>query len=374
MQRREAQRRSLYMPFFDEAKALFEQLKAANDERYQELQARLDEFEASNNRQSFLTSASKNTNDGRVFLDVNGRETPLVASTEKLSAFCEKPQAGEEPFSIGDYCKAAMGFQPRAAVVSGPALVPVQTSTAIIDMVRAASTIVRAGAGTVQIDGPTNFAKITGDPTVHQHTEGASDVTESDVSFAPVTANPKALVALVPLSAEVVSDSSNLDALLNTSLAAAFAAKLDALSVATILADTNIPVSAVAQTPATWAGTMLAITALLGLNHGLPTSHIGNTADFMARAGQLASTAGTWLGKPPVLADMIELFTTKISAGTAIVGDMAKAFAIITRQNINLEIIRFQQPGAYSHLLVAHARMDGLVMQPDHLFIQKLAP
>lgn len=356
---------------FEEIKALFEQFKATNDGKWKDMQDQLDQIQAGNNRAALFGGGKDSSN--RLYLDVNGRQAPIIARGEKLSDFCSH-QGDEAPFSISDYVKASMGFQPKNAVVSGPALVPVQTSSNIIDMIRAASTIVAAGAGTVAIDGPTNFCRITADPTVYQHTEGAADVNESDATFEGVTANPKALVALVPLSAEVVSDSANLDAMLNMSLAAAFAAKLDALSIATILADANIPASAVAQTPATWAGTMLAITALLGLDHGLPTSHIGNTADFMARASQLANTAGTWLSKPPVLADMTEFATTRLTAGTAIVGDMSKAFAIIARQQLNLEVVRFQKPDSYSHLLVAHARMDGLVLQPDHLFIQKLVP
>jgi HK97 family phage major capsid protein len=345
-------------------------VSAENRKTLAEVTARMDQVEAMNNRGGLMGGKSIQ-NTERVFLDVNGAQRPILAKSEKLSAFLDK--SDNAPFSIGDYVKAALGFQPRAAVVSGPALVPTRVSADLIDMVRAASTIIAAGAGTIAIDGPTNLARITGDPSVFQHVEGANDVTESDVSLVPVTCNPKSLVALVPLSAEVVSDSANLDLILNTSLAAAFAAKLDALCIATILADATISKSAAPQTPATWAGTILAITALLGLDHGLPTCHIGNTANFMARASELAGT-GVWLGKPPVLADMIELCTTKIAAGNAIIGNMAQAFAIITRQQLNLEVIRFSKPGSYSHLLVAHARMDGIVLQPNHLFIQKLVP
>ncbi|MFZ4856316.1 MAG: phage major capsid protein [Desulfuromonadaceae bacterium] len=312
-------------------------------------------------------------NQGRVFLDVNGVKSPIIARNEKVSAFVSN-NGDATPFSISDYVKAAMGFQPRSAVVSGPALVPTQTSSNIIDMVRAASTVIAAGAGTISIEGPTNLARITGDPTVYQHSEGGGDVNESDVTYDAVVANPKALVALVPLSAEVVGDSANLDLMLNTSIAAAFAAKLDILCLATILANASIPKSAVAHAVTTWQGTMLAVAAALALNQNLPAFHISNSSDFMTRSGQLASTAGSWLGKPPVLAGMLELATTRVAAGTALLGNMAEAFAIITRQNLNLEVIRFQKPGSYSHLLVAHARMDGVVLQPNKLFIQKLVP
>jgi hypothetical protein len=358
------------MSVTDELVGLFEDFKGRHKDQISALEARIDDFEAAGKRPGAGMSGVFNA--GRDYVDVNGVLTPIVAKGEKVSAFCSKEDPS--PFSISDYVKASMGFQPRAAVVSGPALVPVQVSSNIIDMVRAASTIIAAGAGTIMIEGPTNLARITGDPTVFQHTEGAADVNESDVTIDAVTCNPKALVALVPLSAEVVADSANLDLILNTSLANAFAAKLDALCLATILADANIPKSAVAHATATWAGVMLAITAALGLDQSLPTCHIATPADFMTRAGQLASTSGMWLGKPAVLANMLELATTKMTASTAILGNMAAAFAIVARQNLNLEVVRFQKPGSYSHLLVAHARMDGIVLQPNHLFIQKLVP
>ncbi|SFL43794.1 phage major capsid protein, HK97 family [Nitrosomonas aestuarii] len=209
--------------------------------------------------------------------------------------------------------------------VSSNALVPNYVSSQVIDDVRAQTTVIQAGSGTIVIDGPTNLAKITGDPTVYEHTEGSTDITESDITHAPVSLNPKALVALIPLSMEVVADSPNLDAALNTSLSAAFAAKLDSLALATILADTNIPDSSVGQDPAIWLKCLEAVGEAMAVNQPIPVSMIGNTADFIARASQLASTTGSWLGKPT----------------------------------------------SASHVLVAHMRGAGVVLQPKRLFIQK---
>jgi hypothetical protein len=265
-----------------------------------------------------------------------------------------------------------MGMEVKNAVVSGPATVPTYIGADIIDAVRAVSTVIRAGAGTIAIDGPTNLARITGDPTVYQHTEGAADISESDMTYTAVSANPKALVAIIPLSNEVVSDSANLDAVLQVSLAGAFASKLDQLCLATILADTNIPKSAVAHATATWTGTLLAIAAALNANQELPTSYIMNAGDFITRAGLLASTSGAWLGKPPFLSAMQELPTSSIAAGLAIFGEFSRAFAIAARQNVMLEVVRFAKSTSYSHVLVAHARMDGIVLQPGRLFNQKL--
>jgi hypothetical protein len=358
------------MDAFEEYKAATSDLAISNKKLLLENQGQMNDLEARFNAFGLTGGPVMHNQEGRSFLNVNGRDTVIVAKGERVSDFCRNEDS--TPFSIGDYVLANMGFQPRAAVVSGPALVPTGVSSSVIDMVRAQSTIVAAGAGTVVIDQPTALARVSGDATVYQHTENAEDILESDISIVPVTCNPKSLVALVPLSAEVVGDSANLDLVLNTSLAAAFAAKLDVLCLSRILADTNIPTSEAAHATATWAGVMLAITAALGLDQSLPTCHIGNTGDFMARASQLASTSGTWLSKPPVLADMLELASTRLDAGTAILGNMAAAFAIIARSQLNIEVVRFAKPTSYSHLLVAHARMDGLVLQPNHLFVQKL--
>ena len=248
---------------------------------------------------------------------------------------------------------------------------PSYVSAQVIDDVRAVTTVVRAGAGTIPIDGPTNLAKITGDPTVYQHTEAANDIVASDITIVPVTCDPKALVAIVPLSMEVVADSPNLDQVLRTSLAAAFAGKLDALCLATILADTAIPDSAAGQDPAIWLKCLEAVGAALAADQPLPTAMITNTADYIARASQLASTAGSWLGKPPALSGMVELPTTGITAGLAVYGGFARSFAVAMRQELRLEVIRFGNATSGMHSLVAHMRADGIVLQPKGLFIQK---
>jgi len=349
-----------------ELKDAFEEFKAKNDERYNGMEKevlRLKRIE------SGLLGPDRVVSSNAPFsVKVGDRIVPVLAKTDRLSAHYPAPQGEEGAWSLGAYARAAMGIS--GAVVSSPALVPEYIGTQIIDLVRAASVVVEAGAGTINIDGPTNLAKITADPVVYQHTEATDDIQESTPTLAAVPLNPKALVALIPLSMEVVADSPNLNAVLDMAIAGAIAAKLDALCLATILADTDIPDSATGQSCATWAGTMAAVGAALALNQKLPTALIGNVADFIARAAQLASTAGSWLGKPPVLSGMIELPTTGINAGTAVLGDFLRGFAIAVRQQLRIEVIRFAKPTLGSHLMVCHARMDGVVLQPARLFKQ----
>ena len=68
---------------------------------------------------------------------------------------------------------------------------------------------------------------------------------------------------------------------------------------------------------------------------------------------------------------MAEYPTTKISAGTAIYGGFERGFAIAMRQELRLEVVRFGKPTSASHVLVAHMRGAGVVLQPKQLFIQQ---
>lgn len=346
----------------DQGKSM-EAWKKKHDEKLNELESNVIEMAKKANRPNF--GGSGFAPDIKHLHTADGRKVPLLRSEQK---FADLYRGEKSEFNIGEFCRDAVCGSTKAA--SGAALVPVALGSQIIDMVREATVISLAGAGTIAIDGPTNLAKLTSGPTVYQHTESATDISESDIVAEPVTLNPKTLAVLLPLTVELVQDSPNLDALLNMALAGAFASKLDALCIATLLADPNIPKSLATQDPALWAKLLEAVGAALVLNQRLPTSHISAPADFIGRAGQLASTAGTWLGKPPALAGMTELQTTGLTAGTALFGNFAEAFAIAMRSELRVEVVRHAKPTSGSHLLVAHMRADGIVLQPGKLFKQ----
>lgn len=345
----------------------FATFRKSQEERFGELRERLEVLEAA--RMSPGSSTKKAAAPALCFKSADGREFPVLNCGDRWT---ERDGAKADEFSLAEFVSAAIkGSTSTKAVSSGPALVDTVLSREIIDAVRARTTVVAAGARTVMVaDGGTVMGRITGDPTVHQHTEGANDITVSDMTMDAVTLTPKALVARVPITAEAMADSPNLDNALRTSLAAAFAVKLDALALAKILADTNVPKSSAGQDPALWAKCLEAVGAALAANQPVPASMITNTADFIARAAQLASTAGSWLGKPPALAGMTELPTTGIAAGTALYGGFDAAVIIAMRQELRLEVVRFADAGRYQHELIAHMRVDGYVAQPARLFKQ----
>lgn len=341
----------------------FESFKAKQEDKLKELSGNLDELGMKANRP--FMGAGGAAGEIKHLKTADGRMLPLLRSEQK---FADLFRGEKSEFNIGEFCRDAIVGSTKAA--SGPALVPTGVGGQIIDLVRAQTVIVEAGASTISINGPTNLAQLTTGPTVHQHTEAAVDIAESDIIASPITLNPKLLAVLVPLTVELVSDSPNLDQLITTALAGAFAAKLDALSIAILLADANIPKSLATQDPALWEKVLEAVGAALALNQRLPVAHISASADFIARAGQMINTNNGWLGAPPVLARMLELQTSGLTAGTALFGNFAEAFAIALRSELRVEVVRHAKPTSGSHLLVAHMRADGIVLQAGKLFKQ----
>ncbi len=360
---------------FDEAEALIKKVEKENrdfnDDEEMAYNSKYEQIKALDKQ----IRAQKGGFDPRGLLgpytayDLDGKAYPVVDSRSAVANITPRDDTG---FTLAGFVRASMGLEGRTTPVgTGTALVPQYLSANIIDLVRAKSRVVQAGAITIPIEGPTYICRIDADPTVYQHTEAAEDITESAPTFTPLKLDPKALVATVPLTMEVVEDAKNLDAALRMSLAGAFATKLDALTIATILADTNIATSAAAEDCGTWAGTMAAVKSMLDADMDIPSAIIANTADYADRAAEVATANGTWLGAPPVLANTQDLFTTNVTTGTAILGDFAKGVAIAVRRNLQLEVVRFQAPTKATRLLVASARWEGYVLQPAALYIQK---
>lgn len=314
----------------------------------------------------------------------NGDNAPRAKTVETLSGKkCTILRKGDrlatgdadQAFSFAKFVRANLegshaGPDAQKYMGTTASLVNDELANMVIDDVRNQLVFAQAGARTVAIPGPTTIPRIDGDPTCYQHTEGADDILESDATISGIAANPKTLVALVPVTLELAADSPNFDEIIRLSLAGSFAQKIEQLAVAKLVADTDIAESAAAQDPATWAATMAAISAAMAAGQPLPRAMVSAAADFMARASQLASTSGAWLGRPPALAEMLELPTANVTAGTGFFGDFERAMVIAARQDMRVELIRWQQPTKAIHLLVAHMRADAYVLQPGALFRQ----
>jgi len=289
-----------------------------------------------------------------------------LAKNERLVDFY-RPNKGE--WTLGDFVRSGMGVKNEAeAIIPSTATVPLFIGAEIIDDVRALARITQAGAKVYPISGKTNICRIEGDPTVYEHAHGTDDITETEPTLTAVEFDPQTLAALVPISMEVVQDSQNLDAALRTSIAKAFASKLDTLGIATILADGAIPTTG-GEATATWAGMVTGLKSALAENQDIPKAIISNASDYGDRVAELATDSGVWLGPPPVLANVPDLFSTSMTIGSACMGDFAAGIGIAMRTDLNLEMIRFGKPTAASHLLVATMRAEVYVTQPKALYL-----
>ena len=341
---------------------------ADTDKRQEEFQARLhylEQYVASRIPEGGVTYAPEKLSDASPLAayDTSGKPLTVVVSGEKSPR--SMPVDGAV-WSLGDYARASMGMptRPGAAVTTGPALVPEYVGGDIIDLMRKKTVLVEAGTPTIIIPGPTNLAKITKDPTVFEHTEGVEDIEESAPVFAPILLDPSALVAAIPLTHEVISDSQNLDAALNVALAAAFAGKLDALGLQLLLNTDEVPELPIDAS--SWYSLLQnAAVAMQDNNAELPRAVITDPAAFINRNIELGN--GAWLGRPPVLEKCIDLYSQRMPPGMTLCGDFTRGCCLAIRQQLQVEIVRFAKHKSYTHLLIAHLRAGFYTLQGNAL-------
>lgn len=137
----------------------------------------------------------------------------------------------------------------------------------------------------------------------------------------------------------------------------------------TLLADANIPDSATDEDTEKWSGLIAAAGSHIVLNGDWPKAVISNAGDYAKRVSEVAGN-GHWLGRPNELLPMLDLFSTSITAGKAVMGDFEKGLLLAMRQELRLEVVRWQKPGSASHLLVAYIRAGFYTVQPKALYRQ----
>ena len=118
--------------------------------------------------------------------------------------------------ALGEVTDSAGGFS-----------VPDVVAAPFIDRMRSQIVCIRAGGRTVPLTSDkTTIVRIASDPTVSWRIENAA-VAISDPTFEGVVLAPKSAAAIVKVSQELLDDSINVEAMLETSLAGAFAVEID---------------------------------------------------------------------------------------------------------------------------------------------------
>jgi len=115
----------------------------------------------------------------------------------------------------------------EGVLATGGYLVPTQLSAQIIDLARAQTRVLQAGARLVPMATKrVDIAKWVGDPTAAWHTEAAV-IAPSDAAIGKVELDAKALAGLTVVSRELIEDAAEVDARLREAFAAQFALTVD---------------------------------------------------------------------------------------------------------------------------------------------------
>lgn len=345
--------------------------KAINS-RIDEIQDQTDRIEEVLNRPGSISIPSAATQPDRFAVTVSGRNIPVLAREDQLSNhFRAQVNYGEPEWSIGDFVKNSLGLNHHnnSVLERGTATTPDFLTSRIIDDIRAKNTLIQSGALTLPLDGKTHIARITSDAVAYLHQEGIDDIDESLPVFDDVELNPSLIAVQIPITVELAADSANLDLLLRTSISAAIAKKLDVLGITALLAYANIPESEVGEDTEKWSGLIAAAGSHISLNGNWPQAVISNAGDYAKRVSQVAGD-GHWIGRPNELLPMKDLFTTSMTAGKSVMGDFSLGVLLAMRQELRMEIVRWQKPGSATHLLVAYMRGGFYITQPKALYRQ----
>jgi HK97 family phage major capsid protein len=318
-------------------------------------------------------------------------EVAYALRPEQRMADLQRGRAGVEGYNgltLGRYFRSmvvgAESDVERRALTEGTDsaggyTVPTPLSDELIDLMRAATVAIRAGARTVPLTSDTNYvAKVASDPVPAWRAEGGL-VAEGDPTFSRVTFAPKSLAVIVRASRELIEDSLNIATMLPQIIAAAMAQELD--RVAFFGSGTgNEPrgltktagISTVAAGGAlTGYGRLIqARTAVLSANAPGITSYVLHPRDEGKLAG-LVDGQGQPLNMPPAIAQVPMLTTTAVPTNggvgvneSSIVTGHFPHLLIGIRSAIRVEVLRERFADTLQYGFLAHMRADIAVEQP----------
>ena len=267
---------------------------------------------------------------------------------------------------------------------AGGYTVPDVLSAQLIDLARASSVVMRAGAQTVPLTSDTNnIAKLLSDPVPAWRSE-AGAVAESDPTFGMIQMVPRSLAVQIKLSKELMEDSLNLSTELPRILAAAMAVELDRVA---LLGTGSAPeprgvanvvgIGTFAQGAAitSYANLSKARTGILTANSGPVSAYVMHPRDESAFM-DLVDLNGQPLNAPNAVGAIPMLTTTSIPVNGGVGTDESTIFAgnfnrllIGIRSEIGVEVLKTSSYASnLQYTLLAHMRADVAVTHPGAFY------
>ena len=314
---------------------------------------------------------------------VNGDEAFALRSDQPMTAWAAARGAEDyADLSLGRYFRSmAIGAKTdveRRALSEGTDsaggfTVPTILSSQLIDALRAASVVQRAGAQTVPLTSDNqSIAKVASDPAPAFRNEAAA-VAESDPTFSAVTFTPRSLMVMVKVSRELLDDSLNIGSALPNMITAAMAAEMDRVALegtgvapqpTGLRLQSGIGNTALNAALTSYAPLLTAQTGILTANGGPVNAIIAHPRDAGTLAG-LTDTTGQPLNVPPAIAGVPMLTTSSIQVDAGSGNDESNIYVgnfanlmIGMRNDIRVEVLRERFADTHQYAFVAHMRFD----------------
>lgn len=323
---------------------------------------------------------------------VRGDGTPVYRGFEDGEVYALRPEqrmvdlalqngASHPDLSLGRYFRAmtlgARNDAERRALAEGTDsaggyTVPEILQAEMIDLLRARTVAVRAGARTVNLTTDrTTVAKVLSDPDPGFRAE-AGEVNESDPTFGQVVFEPKSLAVLVKVSRELLEDSLNIETELPRIITAAMAAKVDRVVLfgsgsgdepEGLANDSGIETIALDGELSSYSPLNQARTRILTAN-AEPSAFVMHPREDGTLA-DLTATDNQPLQMPRSLQDINMLTTTAVptDGGTGdnessiLAGDFNNLLIGI-RNQLRIEVLRERYASTLQYGYLAHLRLD----------------
>lgn len=309
---------------------------------------------------------------------------PLLRSYQSMVAYARNRGDGSDPlrglteaaFLRSMVAGAQTDIERRALAEgsdsAGGYTVPSALAARMIDRLRAASVVFRAGAVAAPLESDHNtIAKVASDPVPAWRVENAA-ITESEPTFAQVQLVPRSLAVIVRVSRELLEDSVNIGTALPEVIASAMAAELDRVALLGtgvapqplgVLNFTGLTTTTVTAGALSYGKLLAARSALRGQNSDA-TAFIMSARDEGILSA-LTDSTGQPLNLPPAIANTPMLSTTALPLDLGTGDDEAPVFAgdwskllIGIRSGLRIEVLRERYADLHQYAFVAHLRAD----------------
>ncbi|HET9741753.1 MAG TPA: phage major capsid protein [Terriglobales bacterium] len=284
--------------------------------------------------------------------DSKGNLVPVLTNKQSYARV-----AGAEPkgFGFGEFIKSLVmpsgnpeiqaSLSESGGIASGDVTVPTFLMGELIDLMRAKTVCIRAGAVTVPLHTEnTDIVRISADPLPAWRSE-SSAIAVADPTFERVRFTPQSLAVLVKISYELLQDTVNLNQAISECFAGAFAVELDrvglfgtgvlpqphGISGTTNVGSVDMGTNGAALT--NYDPFVSAISALLTANAEMPTAAI-MAPRTLTDIAKLKDTLGQPMRRPDLIANLPFLATTSVpvnqthgtsnAASESVVGDFTQ--------------------------------------------------